>query len=129
MVFFYNNDNLLRENKNLKAQNLRLAEYIKDLEIKLDSMNPAASVNFDPPINSEKDSLDNFERKLEESVKKMVDKMLENNSINSNFIPDYIERRLYENIFTVIIGLLKEMLENSNINILNQNISLKLTPE
>ena len=49
--------------------------------------------------------------------------------INNICIPDFIERKLYENIFTLLIGVLKDTLENANIKFLNQNIGFKITPE
>lgn len=112
--------NLSQENEDLKIQNAKLIEYIEDLKHKQNIINFASI---------EQESSNNFERKMEESVKKLVDNMLENNSINSSLIPDYIERKIYENVFTIFIGLLKEVLENTNINLLNQNISLKINPQ
>ena len=69
------------------------------------------------------------EKKMNKSIKKLVNHLLENDNINNTYIPDFIERKLYENIFTLLIGLLKDTLENANIKFLNQNIRFKITPE
>ena len=58
----------------------------------------------------------------------MVDNMLKNDSVNSIMIPDYIEKKIYTNVFTILIGIMKEILEDTKINIFNQNISFKMEP-
>lgn len=114
--------NLLEENEILRIQNDNLVKYIKDLENKLDSIKPIRD-----SLNDK--SLYEFEQRLESSIKKLVDDILENDSVNSSIIPDYIEKKIYNNIFTILIGLLKELLETTVIKIFNQNISLKINPQ
>jgi hypothetical protein len=105
----------------LKAENSKLLEGIKKKEDELSSLKSAKICK--------KKSTDVFERRMKESVKSLVDEMLENNKINNSYIPDFIERKLYENVFTVIISLLKETLENTSIKLLNQNITLNIEPD
>ena len=52
--------------------------------------------------------------------------MMQNNNINNSLIPDYLERQIYENIFTSIISIVKEILETTKVSILNQEITLNL---
>ena len=114
-------DQIFTINKNLEFDNLKLNEIITNLKndiIQLTSEKETKQVN----INKD------FEKKLHESVSKMVDNILKNNDINT-IIPDYIERKIYSNIFTILINLLKEVMEDANISILNQNIKLKMTPK
>ena len=63
---------------------------------------------------------------MKESIKLIVDDILKNNNINSTLIPDFIERKIYTNIFNILINLLKELLESSKISILNQKITFML---
>lgn len=104
------------ENNRLKKEILKLNKKIIALE----------KMKNNSGIDSE--SMDAFEKNMKKSVNIMVDDMLKNDSINSRMIPDYIEKKIYTNIFTVIIGLLKEVLEDTSINLLNQSITLKMTP-
>lgn len=105
----------------LKAENARLLKNIQKRDEEITSLKKANLVK--------KKSADVFERKMKESIKNLVDEMLENDKINNSYIPDFIERKLYENVFTVIIGLLKETLENTSIKLLNQNITLNIEPD
>tara|TARA_B100000941_G_C28311756_1_gene451905 strand:+ start:234 stop:623 length:390 start_codon:yes stop_codon:yes gene_type:complete len=128
MAWFLGKNNydayLHEENNNLKNKNLELENEIKRLEKQIIDIN----LNKNDVIDMELDkSAENIENKLNDSVKKLVDDILKNDSINSSLIPDYIERKIYENIFKVFIGLIKEILENTNFNLLNQNIKFTVT--
>ena len=128
MAWFLGKNNydayLHEENNNLKNKNLKLENEIKRLEKQIIDIN----LNKNDVIDMELDkSAENIENKLNDSVKKLVDDILKNDSINSSLIPDYIERKIYENIFKVFIGLIKEILENTNFNLLNQNIKFTVT--
>ena len=79
-------------------------------------------------ILEENKGIQNVEENMKKSVQKLVNKILENDNINSPLIPDYIERKIYTNVFNIFIGLVKETIETTNISILNHNITLKLNP-
>lgn len=122
--FNKNDDNLSEENRLLKLKNQDLENQIKILEKKIINMNlESNTIMFDD--NSEIDEEDDKEIKLKNSIKLLVDDILKNDSINNELIPDYVERKIYENIFNTLIKLMKEILESSSINFLNQNIKLK----
>lgn len=121
-----NNDdiNLVEENNNLRKKNLQLENDIKLLEKKIVDINLNNNDIDDMELDKNTESI---EYKLNNSVKKLVDDILKNDSINNSLIPDYVERKIYENVFKVFIGLMKEILENTNINLLNQNINFMVT--
>ena len=52
--------------------------------------------------------------------------MLENENINSSIIPDYVERKIYTNVFTILISIMKEIIDDTSINFLNQNIKFAM---
>lgn len=113
----YSKSKLVNTNISLKHENTILSSEILDLKEEIKQLK----------LNSgNKESMENFEKKLQESVKKLVDDMLENDSINSTMIPDYIERKIYTNVFTILIGIMKEIIDDTSINILNQNIKLQM---
>jgi len=66
------------------------------------------------------------EENMKKSIDNLVNKLLENDNINSPLIPDYIEKKIYMNVFKIFIGIVKETVDSINFTILNQNISLKL---
>jgi len=115
---------LSETNKKLKTENENLNKKLEFLEQEITTMKttPGSKPNLNP------DSVKALESKLQLSVSKMVDEMLKNNSVNSSLIPDYIEKKLYTNVFTILIGIMTEMLEDVSINLLNQTITLKMSP-
>ena len=109
------------ENRILREENLKLNERLVFLEDEIQKLK--AKSNISP------ESADALEKKLQGSVSRLVDNILENDGINSVMIPDYIERKIYTNVFTVLISMVKEILEDTNINIFNQNIKFQMTPQ
>ena len=43
-------------------------------------------------------------------------------------IPDYLEKRIYRNVAKIVIGLLKDSLENTNIELLGHKIAFSMEP-
>tara|TARA_Y100000389_G_C17345338_1_gene455547 strand:- start:610 stop:990 length:381 start_codon:yes stop_codon:yes gene_type:complete len=116
-----NKDNSHNENQVLREENLKLNERLVFLEEEIKKLQVKTSIS--------QESIEDIEKRLQESVSKMVDTMLENDNINSSLIPDYIEKKIYTNVFKLLIGLLKETLESTSINLLNQSITLKMLPK
>lgn len=111
---------LAEANLFLKDENAILTSKILDLEREIKNLKSNTGISTK--------SLDYFEKRMQSSVNKLVDDMLKNDNINSLIIPDYIEKKIYINVFTILIGIMKEVLEDTKINIFNQNISLKMEP-
>lgn len=100
-------------------------EEIKSLKREIEKLKSDIEIlsnNSNKNKNNEIIEEENFKK----SVNEIVEKMMQNNNINNSLIPDYIERQIYENIFTSIISLVKEILETTKISILNQEITLNL---
>ena len=120
------------ENKKNKIENLELKKKIDLLENKIKLLEKQENIKY--KLSEEKrdacreEEIQQEREHLKESVIKIVDNMLENDGINSVLLPDYIEKKLYINVLTMIINLLKETLENTNLTLLNQKISLKVEP-
>lgn len=51
--------------------------------------------------------------------------MLKDEEINS-VIPDYIEKKIYKNVFTLILKLMRNVTDSTKINFLDQELSLTL---
>ena len=112
---------LSSENRILKEENLQLKERLVFLEDEIQKIKTKSNIS--------PESADALEKKLQGSVSKLVDNILKNDSINSVMIPDYIERKIYTNVFTVLISMIKEILEDTNINIFNQNIKFQMSSQ
>ena len=51
---------------------------------------------------------------------------MKNDNVDFDLIPDFVEKKIYENVLTLAISLLKETLEKTKITILNQDITFNL---
>lgn len=74
-----------------------------------------------------------FSKKKEEDntsqqIKDLVTKILLNKNINLTFLPDSIERKIYEKLLTFGIDELKELLSSVKIQFLNYEITLDMHP-
>ncbi len=61
-------------------------------------------------------------------LENMVKRYLNDEHINSKFIPDFIEKKLYKNILKILIGILKDTMENAEINVLDHKIKFTIEP-
>lgn len=74
-----------------------------------------------------KDGLD--EDKLsEDQIKVFVDELLKDQDVNIGVIPDWAERRIYENVFNILINLLKKTVETSSIKFIGHEVGLEMRP-
>jgi hypothetical protein len=65
----------------------------------------------------------------DEAVKQFVDKLINDPNININGFPDYIERKVYQNVVTVIMGIVDQVLSSTEIKILNHKIVFTVLPD
>lgn len=59
-------------------------------------------------------------------IHKIVDRYLSNHMINNTVIPDSIERQIYTNILKLAIGLLKDTLEHTHVEVLGHKIKFQV---
>jgi hypothetical protein len=53
--------------------------------------------------------------------------MLEKEECNITYIPDFVEKRIYEKIFTMLLGIIEHALETSSINFMGHQIRTYVT--
>jgi len=65
--------------------------------------------------------------------KKQMDQFIENllndQNINITYLPDFVERQLYRNMFTIFLGLIEKMAETTEIKILGHHITTHFSPD
>ena len=103
----------------IKNENVKLNRKVKDLESEIELIKKNS-------IPIDHNSVKQVENKLKGSIEKLVSEMLKNDNVNSSYIPDFVEKKLYTNVFTLLIGMMKEVLEDTSINFLNQKISFTM---
>ena len=64
-----------------------------------------------------------------EAIENYVDKILENEDMNISYLPDFVEKKIYENIFSILLNLLDDIMENIQINILNHKLVFDIQHE
>ena len=112
--------NILVTNESLIEENNILKERILKLENKM--------VDYEKNKEKENIEVDRFYKNLENSVDDYVKEMLKDEEINS-VIPDYIEKKIYKNVFMLMFKLMKKTTDSTKISFMNQEISLKFTPK
>lgn len=65
----------------------------------------------------------------EDKIDAFVDKLLENQSINMSLMPDYIEKQLYKNVFSICLGILDTVLDTVKIEFMGHKIVIDLSPD
>ena len=116
-------NNLLRnQNNELKKQ----LEYLKNIiDNDQKEINKLKTIINNKKENNKKEELDQFYKNLDSSIDKYVSEMLKDEEINS-VIPDYIEKKIYKNVFTLILKLMRNVTDSTKINFLDQELSLTL---
>ena len=60
------------------------------------------------------------------TVAKIVDGFMKNKRINSAMIPDSVERAIYENVLTLVMGVLEVVTASANEEVLGHRLEMKL---
>ena len=59
-------------------------------------------------------------------IEKFADEMMKNKSINFSMIPDYIEKKLYVNVFSIVLNILDSLLDSVSVHIMGHKISIDI---
>ena len=61
-------------------------------------------------------------------INQFVEKILEDENVNIKYLPDFVERQIYRNVFTILINLLENILETTSIKFLGHNLTFDINP-
>ena len=114
--------NIFKKESEVYKENQLLKLQIEDL--KKQNNNFRRILEDKAEANNEK-QLDQFYKNLNTSIEGYVDEMLEDDEINS-VIPDYIEKKIYKNVFTLVLKLMKNFTDSASISFLDQEITFNL---
>ena len=77
-------------------------------------------------INKERPRLAKLsEKKINEFVKEI----LKNKNINIKYFPDFVEEKIYRNVFTILVNLLDHLIDTTSIQLLGHEINFDFAPE
>ena len=128
--------NIFNKESDVYKENLLLKSQMEDLRKKNDNLrriletdkNNIAILKKEIKEKSEidhKKQLEEFYKNLNTSIESYVDEMLEDDEINS-IIPDYVEKKIYKNVFTLVLKLMKNFTDSASISFLDQEITFNL---
>lgn len=103
---FRPNDEYVRK---LEQENIFLKEEIEKLKFKKTNIKRTKNIS-------------------QQSIDAIVNKILKNEKINSKFLPDYVEDKIYKNVITMVFALVEEILDNSKICIMGHDITMNIEP-
>ena len=116
---------LKNEIEQLKSVNSNLKNIIDNDSNNISNLRK----EFEERVKKEnEENMDKLCNNLNESIENYVNEMLKDDEINS-IIPDYIEKKIYKNVFKLIIKVMKSFTQASKISFLGQEISIKIDPK
>ena len=120
---------IYNQNELLRSQNQELKKQIKSLKeiIDRDKNNLAIAKKEleEQEKTDKKEKLEEFYNNLDSSIDKYVNEMLKDDEINS-VIPDYIEKKIYKNVFTLVLKLVRNITDSTSIKFLDQELKITL---
>lgn len=114
--------NIFKKESEVYKENQLLKLQIEDLR---KQNNNFRRILEDKAEANNKKQLEQFYKNLNTSIEGYVDEMLEDDEINS-VIPDYIEKKIYKNVFTLVLKLMKNFTDSASISFLDQEITFNL---
>jgi len=64
-----------------------------------------------------------------EAIQAFASKLVENPDINIRGLPDCIERKIYTNIMTIVLGLVQEFTNTTTVSILGHKLVIRILPD
>lgn len=61
-------------------------------------------------------------------IKHMVDEMLKDENVNIKFFPDWVERKIYINMFTLLLNALSRATDSTSLKILDHELTFDFKP-
>ena len=63
-----------------------------------------------------------------ENIDKFINELLNDKNVNIKYIPDQAERKIYKNVFLLLIRIIDHTIKSSKIQFLGHEITLTLNP-
>lgn len=120
-------------NRNLQIQDSKVDELNKQIEM-LKEINRQQKEENHKLIEQLKKSVENKEQDIKlsismDEIEKIADEMIANREVNINYLPDFVEKQLYLNIFRLAINIVGKTLSTSKIELLGHDVNLSFVPK
>ena len=64
-----------------------------------------------------------------QNIEKFVATLLQNKSVNLQYLPDKAESKIYTNILIILLGVIQESLNDVNIEFMGHSIKMNIQPK
>ena len=110
---------LIYENKELRRENECLKRLLQE-----------TSSGSTPRERSEAKSLPTGVARISKmKIEEFVDNMLLRDATNIKYLPDFVEKKIYVNVFSMLLGLLEHLSETSSVEVLGHKIVFGLVSD
>lgn len=121
-------------NKLLANKNKEMTEAIKQIDELTKQINSLKIINTkleQKLLTKQNKELpkDKIQELSKEKINEFVEKLLADENVNIAYLPDFVERQIYKNIFSLLIGLMDNVVNSTNIKLLGHNITLNIIPD
>ena len=119
---------LVEKDLELNQTKNKMGELTKQLESlkNMNSMLEAKLLDKNKTLEVENANLSEISK---HKIDEFVEELLKNENVNIGYLPDFVERQIYKNIFGVLIGLMETTLKTTSINFLGHQMSFNVKPE
>ena len=116
-------DAQLVDSKNKIDELTKQMEALKNINSGLE----AKLIHVDSPNNTE--ALNKLQELSKAKIDEFVEQLLNDKNVNIGYLPDFVERQIYKNVFNLIIGLLNNTLSTASVKLLGHQLTFMITPE
>lgn len=64
-----------------------------------------------------------------DSINIYIDELLRNQEVNIDFMPDYFEKQIYQNTFSLLLNIVNETFKKTSLDVLGHEIKLTIEPK
>jgi len=64
-----------------------------------------------------------------ERINQVVEDLLNDKNVNIKYLPDFVEKQIYRNVFNIMINLLDNVLETTSVQFLGHNLTFDINPQ
>ncbi|QKF94287.1 EF-hand domain-containing protein [Fadolivirus algeromassiliense] len=123
------NKMLIEKQTEIAEANHKIAELTKQLEA-MKNINTGLESKL---TTTQQHNLQLAGGKIQELSKQRIDefveKLLNDKNVNIGYLPDFVERQIYKNVFNLIVGLLDNTLSSTSVKLLGHELTFNITPE
>lgn len=122
-------DTLTSINKNLEGK-IASRDNNQNLKVSADASGTSSAPSTQNQTNDKNNIINLDKSEISKSqIDSFVEKLLSDKNVNVKYLPDFVERQIYRNVFTILLGLIENMADSTEIHIMGHRIVMHVAPE